>query len=146
MIQKSRLHIPHPPARPGDKPDFSYLQISQPGEVMRPDVNTHAMDMADLAQSMVRVLKDNAKTTGPWNPHLEPEVLQVGLRHMMLTRAFDERMQRVQRQGKISFYVKCTGKKLSRSPRQWHYVRETCCSRPTGTRGCKLPVGASLWT
>ncbi len=109
MIQKSRLHIPHPPARPGDKPDFSYLQISQPGEVMRPDVNTHAMDMTDLAHSMVRVLKDDAKTTGPWNPHLEPEVLQVGLRHMMLTRAFDERMQRVQRQGKISFYVKCTG-------------------------------------
>jgi 2-oxoisovalerate dehydrogenase E1 component alpha subunit len=109
MIQKSRLHIPHPPARPGEKPDFSYLQISQPGEVMRPDVNTHAMDMTDLAHSMVRVLKDDGKTTGPWNPHLEPEVLQVGLRHMMLTRAFDERMQRVQRQGKISFYVKCTG-------------------------------------
>lgn len=109
MIQKSRLHIPHPPARPGDTPDFSYLSLSEPGEVMRPDVNTHAMDMADLAQSMVRVLKDDGKTTGPWNPHLEPEVLQVGLRHMMLTRAFDERMQRVQRQGKISFYVKCTG-------------------------------------
>jgi 2-oxoisovalerate dehydrogenase E1 component alpha subunit len=28
---------------------------------------------------------------------------------MMLTRTFDERMYRVQRQGKISFYVKCTG-------------------------------------
>ncbi|MEL7297896.1 MAG: thiamine pyrophosphate-dependent dehydrogenase E1 component subunit alpha, partial [Pseudomonadota bacterium] len=35
--------------------------------------------------------------------------LQVGLRHMLLTRIFDERMQRVQRQGKTSFYVKSTG-------------------------------------
>ena len=109
MIQKSRLHIPHPPARPGEAPDFSYLKISAPGEVPRPDVNTPAMEMADLAHSMVRVLKDDDKTTGPWNPHLEPEVLQVGLRHMMLTRAFDDRMQRVQRQGKISFYIKSTG-------------------------------------
>jgi 2-oxoisovalerate dehydrogenase E1 component alpha subunit len=109
MIQKSRLHIPHPPARPGETPDFSYLNISAPGEVQRPDVNTHAMDMVGLAHSLVRVLKDDGKTTGPWNPHLEPEVLQAGLRHMMLTRAFDDRMQRVQRQGKISFYVKSTG-------------------------------------
>jgi len=28
---------------------------------------------------------------------------------MMLTRAFDDRMMRVQRQGKTSFYMKCTG-------------------------------------
>jgi len=109
MIQRSRLHIPHPPARPGEKPDFSYVNISQPGEVPRPDVNTHALDMSSLAISLVRVLKDDGKTTGPWNPHLEPQELQVGLRYMMMTRAFDDRMQRVQRQGKISFYVKSTG-------------------------------------
>ncbi len=28
---------------------------------------------------------------------------------MMLVRAFDDRMHRQQRQGKLSFYVKCTG-------------------------------------
>jgi len=109
MIQRSRLHIPHPPARPGEKPDFSYVNISQPGEVARPDVNTHALDMSSLAISLVRVLKDDGKTTGPWNPHLEPGELQVGLRYMMMTRAFDDRMQRVQRQGKVSFYIKSTG-------------------------------------
>ena len=28
---------------------------------------------------------------------------------MMLTRAYDDRMYRAQRQGKTSFYMKCTG-------------------------------------
>ena len=112
MTQRSRVHIPHPPARPGETPDFSYVKISQPGDVPRPDVNTHALDMSSLALSLVRVLKDDGKTTGPWNPHLEPQELQVGLRYMMMTRAFDDRMQRVQRQGKISFYIKSTGDAL----------------------------------
>ena len=33
----------------------------------------------------------------------------VGLRHMLLTRLFDDRMQRMQRQGRMSFYMKSTG-------------------------------------
>ena len=37
------------------------------------------------------------------------EELQVALRHMLLTRLFDDRMQRMQRQGRISFYMKSTG-------------------------------------
>jgi 2-oxoisovalerate dehydrogenase E1 component alpha subunit len=40
---------------------------------------------------------------------LTPDALRLGLRHMMLTRAYDDRMYRVQRQGKTSFYMKCTG-------------------------------------
>jgi 2-oxoisovalerate dehydrogenase E1 component alpha subunit len=62
-----------------------------------------------LANSLVRVLDDKHAAVGPWNPHLEPADLQVGLRHMMLTRTFDDRMQRIQRQGRMSFYMKCTG-------------------------------------
>jgi 2-oxoisovalerate dehydrogenase E1 component alpha subunit len=46
---------------------------------------------------------------GTWNPHLDAHDLQVGLRHMLLTRSFDERMTRTQRQGKLSFYMKSTG-------------------------------------
>ena len=38
-----------------------------------------------------------------------PPDLQVGLRHMLLTRVFDDRMQRTQRQGKISFYMRSLG-------------------------------------
>lgn len=109
MTQRSRLHVPHPPARPGDRPDFSYVQISPAGAVPRPEVTTPAREMESLAVEMVRVMDDNQRATGPWNPHLEPEDLQVGLRHMVLTRIFDERMQRMQRQGKTSFYMKSTG-------------------------------------
>src|SRR2546429_9910212 len=41
--------------------------------------------------------------------HLEASELQVALRHMLLTRLFDDRMQKIQRQGRISFYIKSTG-------------------------------------
>jgi 2-oxoisovalerate dehydrogenase E1 component alpha subunit len=46
---------------------------------------------------------------GPWHPHLEAGDLQVGLRHMLLTRLYDDRMQRMQRAGKISFYIRSLG-------------------------------------
>ena len=109
MTQRSRLHVPHPPARPGDKPDFSYVQISPAGAVGRPDVTAPARDIESLSLEMVRVLDDQHRAVGPWNPHLEPQDLQVGLRHMLLTRHFDDRMQRMQRQGRVSFYMKSTG-------------------------------------
>src|ERR1700761_8982360 len=109
MTPRSRLHIPYPPARPGDKPDFSYVRISPPGAVGRPESLAPVRDIETLSTEMVRVLGDDAKAVGPWNPHLEPQDLQVGLRHMMLTRLFDDRMQRMQRQGRMSFYMKSTG-------------------------------------
>ncbi len=109
MTQRSRLHVPHPPARPGDTPDFSYVRLSPAGAAPRPDVRSAVADVEQLATSLVRVLDDAHAAVGPWNPHLEPADLQVGLRHMMLTRAFDDRMQRMQRQGRISFYMKSTG-------------------------------------
>src|SRR5579871_5061211 len=109
MTQRSRLHLPHPPARPGDKPDFSYVRLSAAGEVGRPDSRAALSDLEGLASTLVRVLADRHAAVGPWNPHLEPAELQVGLRHMLLTRVFDDRMQRMQRQGRISFYMKSTG-------------------------------------
>ncbi|HUA88522.1 MAG TPA: thiamine pyrophosphate-dependent enzyme, partial [Steroidobacteraceae bacterium] len=109
MPPRPRLHVPSPPARPGQEPDFSYVQISPPGAVARPDVTARARDIEDLSVQMVRVLGEDHRAVGPWNPHLEPEELQVGLRHMLLTRLFDDRMQRIQRQGRISFYIKSTG-------------------------------------
>ena len=109
MTRESRLHVPHPPARPGQAPDFSYLQISPAGALERPEVSAALTDIEFLATGMVRVLDDEHGAVGPWNPHLEPEELQVGLRHMLLTRLFDQRMQNIQRQGRISFYVRCLG-------------------------------------
>src|SRR5687768_1860471 len=104
-----RLHVPQPPTRPGDKPDFSYVELSPAGAIAKPDVNARARDMEDCAVGLVRVLDDKHEAVGTWNPRLEDEDLQVGLRHMLLTRIFDDRMQRTQRQGKISFYMRSFG-------------------------------------
>ena len=109
MPKKSRLHTPRPHSRPGEVPDFSYLETSPAGAVARPDVNARVRDIGHLAIDLVRVLDDQHRAVGPWHPHLEPSELQVALRHMLLTRIFDDRMQRSQRQGKISFYMRSLG-------------------------------------
>jgi len=109
MTRSPTLNVPHPSARPGDPPDFSYVQISPAGAVARPEITAPLVDIEPLARGLVRVLDDSNKAVGPWNPHLEVEDMQIGLRHMLLTRLFDDRMQRTQRQGKISFYIKSTG-------------------------------------
>src|ERR1700678_106841 len=109
MTKKSRLHLPRVPARPGETPDFSYVQLSPAGSVPRPQVNARARDMGSLSVELVRVLDDSGDAVGPWNPHLEASDLQVGLRHMLLTRLYDDRMQRMQRAGKISFYIRSLG-------------------------------------
>jgi len=109
MNKRSRLHLPHAPARPGEKPDFSYVHLSPAGAIARPDVNAPAREIGSLALELVRVLDEQGEAVGPWHPHLDPEDLQVGLRHMLLTRLFDDRMQRTQRAGKISFYMRSLG-------------------------------------
>jgi 2-oxoisovalerate dehydrogenase E1 component alpha subunit len=106
---KPRLHVPAPPARPGQAPDFSYLQLSPAGELPRPEIGASWRDLDQLATGLVRVLDDSHHAVGAWHPHLDPHELQVGLRHMVLTRVFDDRMVRTQRQGKLSFYMKSTG-------------------------------------
>lgn len=104
-----RLHIPVSRFRPGDKPDFSYLDLPKAGEAKRPKVDAKASATRELAYGLVRVLDEKAAATGPWNPKLDAETLRKGLRAMLLTRALDERMFRAQRQGKTPFYMKCTG-------------------------------------
>lgn len=109
MVSKARLHIPHPSARPGDDPDFGYLNLSPAGSVDRPPVDAHGRDIEHLSFELVRVLDDDYKAKGSWNAKIDPAELQIGLRWMLLTRVFDDRMWHAQRQGKISFYVQATG-------------------------------------
>jgi 2-oxoisovalerate dehydrogenase E1 component alpha subunit len=109
MNKQSRLHLPRVPARPGEAPDFSYVQLTPAGAVQRPEISARARDMTSLSVELVRVLDDGGQALGPWNPHLDASELQVGLRHMLLTRIFDDRMQRTQRAGKISFYMRSLG-------------------------------------
>jgi 2-oxoisovalerate dehydrogenase E1 component alpha subunit len=103
------LRIPEPPARPGDAPDFRHLILQGPGEAPRPEIGTDPHEMRDHAFMLIRVLDDNGQAVGPWNPRLDPETLRKGLKDMLLVRVFDDRMHRAHRQGKTSFYMKCTG-------------------------------------
>src|SRR5579863_4543795 len=106
---KLSLYIPEPQNRPGDLPDFSGMVIPEAGSVRRPDTAAKHRDISDLAYTLIRVLDDEGRAVGQWNPKLDADTLKRGLRLMMLTRAFDDRMYRAQRQGKTSFYMKCTG-------------------------------------
>ncbi|HJU20050.1 MAG TPA: thiamine pyrophosphate-dependent enzyme [Stellaceae bacterium] len=104
-----RLHIPsHHPA-PGERPDFAYVPRFAAGAVERPEISVPAQETHPLAGKLIRVLDDDGAATGAWDPKLPAETLRRGLRAMILTRAYDDRMFRAQRQGKISFYMKCTG-------------------------------------
>ncbi len=103
------LRVPEPSGRPGDTPDFSHLKLDEPGAVARPDVSTAPAEMRDHAFRLIRVLDDQGRAVGPWDPKLDPETMRRGLKAMILTRAFDDRMHRAHRQGKTSFYMKCTG-------------------------------------
>ena len=145
MNKRSRLHLPAPPARPGETPDFSYVQISPAGAVARPEISVRARDIDYLAHGLVRVLGDDAEAVGPWNPLLEASELQMGLRRMLLVRIFDERMQRTQRAGKISFYIGSLARKRCRWRSVWRYYRAICCSPLIETKGCISLVVCHSW-
>ena len=103
------LHVPAPRARPGEKPDFSQWRFPEPGETQRPRTDASVAELRDMAFGLVRVLDGDGEALGPWKPRLEAETLRQGLKHMLLLRAYDERMHRAQRQGKTSFYMQSLG-------------------------------------
>jgi 2-oxoisovalerate dehydrogenase E1 component alpha subunit len=103
------LHVPEPSFRPGDTPDFSSLNIPAAGAASRPDTGVSAAETHPLTTHLVRVLGDDHQAVGPWDPKLDPDTLRKMLRDMVTVRVFDDRMYRSQRQGKTSFYMKCTG-------------------------------------
>jgi 2-oxoisovalerate dehydrogenase E1 component alpha subunit len=103
------LHVPEPDARPGDAVDFSHIDIAEAGSVRRPDIAAAPRETHDLCYSLVRVLDEDGRAVGPWDPRLDPDTLRRMLRDMVMVRVYDDRMYRAQRQGKTSFYMKCTG-------------------------------------
>jgi len=108
-MTKSRLQIPKPTARPGEEPDFSYLDLSPAGSVNKPSADARTRDIQHLSGGLIRVLDDEHTAKGQWDPNLDATELQVGLRWMVLNRVFDERMWQIQRQGRISFYMQALG-------------------------------------
>ena len=107
------LHVPEPTYRPGDEVDFEHIAVPDAGMQPRPDETCDAIETSDLCYDLVRVLGDDNKAHGPWDPKLDPETLRTMLANFAMVRAFDERMFRGQRQGKTSFYMKCTGEEAT---------------------------------
>ena len=70
------------------------------------------------------MLGDDHRAVGPWDPKLDPETLRKMLRNMVTVRIFDDRMYRAQRQGKTSFYMKCTGEEAIAIPTAYAMDRE----------------------
>jgi 2-oxoisovalerate dehydrogenase E1 component alpha subunit len=140
------LHVPEPHTRPGDQPDFSDLHLPPAGGVDRPDVSTPASQMRELAYGLIRVLDDEGRAVGPWNPRVDAQTLRRGLKAMMLTRAFDDRMYRAQRQGKTSFYMKCTGEEAVACAAALVLSQEDMCFPTYRQQGLLITRGYPLAT
>ncbi len=128
------LRVPTPPARPGEAPDFSGMKLDAAGAVRRPEIDARAHDVSDMAYALIRVLDEKGHAVGPWDPKLDADTLRRALKAMLLTRAYDDRMYRAQRQGKTSFYMSARARRRSRSPRPSRCIATTCASPPTASR------------
>lgn len=122
-----RLHIPEPDARPGDTPAFDRALIPEPGDTRRPETSTLEAEIRDLPYGLIRVLNDSGEAKGAWNPNLPAATLLAGLRAMLLTRVFDERLFRAHRQGKTSFYMKSTGEEAIGAAQSLFLDRDDMC-------------------
>ncbi|RYY27419.1 MAG: 3-methyl-2-oxobutanoate dehydrogenase (2-methylpropanoyl-transferring) subunit alpha [Sphingomonadales bacterium] len=143
-LPRLSLHVPEPKFRPGDEVDFSDVDVPPAGSARRPDTADAANSFHELAFTLIRVLDEEGNAVGPWNPKLDADTLRKMLRNMALVRAFDERMFRAQRQGKTSFYMKCTGEEAVSVGAATALAADDMCFpsyRQQGvliTRGCPL--------
>ena len=105
----SRLYVPEPPFRPGDTPDYSHISVPAAHTPPRPDPLCPAHETTPHATGLIRVMRFSGEAVGDWAPDISADALRQALRDLALTRAMDERMFNMQRQGKMSFYMKSTG-------------------------------------
>ena len=138
------LHVPEPKFRPGDPVDFADVEVPPAGSAKRPDTAEHPSRFNDLAYTLVRVLDEEGRAVGPWDPKLSPERLRQMLRAMALTRAFDERMFRAQRQGKTSFYMKSTGEEAVSVAAAFALERDDMCFPSYRQQGILISRGYPL--
>ena len=110
MVKKETesIHVPDAPHRPGDETKFEQW-IWKPEDLTRLDIECSVDDALNHATGLVRVLDDDHEAKGEWNPNLTSEELILGLEHMLRMRIFDERMMKMQRTGKLSFYMRSFG-------------------------------------
>lgn len=138
------LHVPEPRFRPGDTADFSDISVPEVDEITRPNEADTPHVLRALAYGLVRVLDSDGKASGSWNPGLSAERKHAMLRTMMLTRAFDDRMFRAQRQGKTSFYMKSTGEEATSVATAMALNRDDMCFPSYRQQGILIARGHSL--
>jgi 2-oxoisovalerate dehydrogenase E1 component alpha subunit len=126
-LRSLSLHVPEPKYRPGDAVSFDDMEFPAAGTVARPEPGADASTLRDYPYTLIKVLDAEGQAVGPWNPRLEPDRLRAMLRAMLLTRAFDDRMFRAQRQGKTSFYMKCTGEEAVATAAAFALHRDDMC-------------------
>jgi len=143
-LRPLELHVPEPKFRPGDSVDYSDLVIPPAGAAPRPEADARPDTFHELAYSLVRVLDDEGRAVGPWDPKLSADTMRKMLRDMALTRAFDERMFRAQRQGKTSFYMKCTGEEAVAVAAAYALDRDDMCFPAYRQQGLLISRGWSL--
>jgi 2-oxoisovalerate dehydrogenase E1 component alpha subunit len=102
-----RLQIPRP-AR-GHEPADRVRFVSKAGEMRKPALDDKVERIALMRKQLVRVLDDDGAAVGEWAPEMSADTKRAGLRDMMTVRAFDARMLKAHRQGKISFYMQALG-------------------------------------
>ena len=78
---KLELHVPEPPFRPGDTPDFSSLKIPPAGSAQRPDTSAAASDTHPLTIDLVR--------------HTHPRFLRTDVRWLPIAMSDAEAKQRL---------------------------------------------------
>jgi hypothetical protein len=138
------LHVPEPRFRPGDTADFSDIAVPGVDAIARPSEAETPHAIRELAYGLVRVLHDDGRAGGSWNPALSTERKMAMLRTMMLTRAFDDRMFRAQRQGKTSFYMKSTGEEATSVATAMALNRDDMCFPSYRQQGILIARGHSL--
>ena len=104
-----RLHVPEPAARPGEDPDFSFLVVPTVDEATRPPIDAPAPQTYELSTALIRVLDDDGRPGGAWDPGLDGETLRHALEHMVTTRLIEEQFMLLQRQGKAAFAMRSMG-------------------------------------
>jgi 2-oxoisovalerate dehydrogenase E1 component alpha subunit len=103
---KLALYVPQPAARPGEAASFAHISIDPGAAVARPAIDAPEAELRDYPYGLVRVIGEQDSA---WDPGLDGETMRQGLRAMVQTRLFEDRLFRAHRQGKTSFFMKSTG-------------------------------------
>lgn len=144
LSNQSKLFVPEPPFRPGDTPDYSHFSVPADHTPFRPDPMCDHHVTSEHALKLIRVLRFNGETYGEWAPDLSPDRMREGLEHMLTVRIMDERMFNMQRQGKMSFYMKSKGEEAV-SVAHAMAIKDTDMTFPTYRQsGILIARGADL--